>query len=155
MHICKKSSIFAANLENTRVAIERCTVTVKHHYGNALQADSLYIDAATVHLGYEYASAVAWQSWNANKNGGLVLKHAVLKEGVVNVDNYMLFEPVPEYTVTFQDKDGNLIEKQSVFEGEDAVAPEAPEVEGMTFLGWSLSIKRGGKMYDLNGRLVK
>lgn len=123
--------------EKYRVAIERCKVTVNHYYGNALQADSLYIDAATVHLGHEYASAVAWQSWNPNKNGGLVLKHAVLKEGVVNVDNYMLFEPVPQYKVTFQDKDGNLIEEQYVFEGEGAVAPDAPEVEGYTFTGWS------------------
>ena len=125
--------------EQYRVAVEGCTLFIlTEGSGNALQADSLYIDAANVTLGSKYG--VAWQSWNANKNGGLVLKHAVLKEGVVNVDDYMLFEPVPEYTVTFLDKDGNLIEKQTVFEGEDAVAPEAPEVEGMTFLGWSLPI---------------
>ena len=73
---------------------------------------------------------------NPNKNGGLVLKHAVLKEGVVNVSPKMLFEPVPQYKVTFQDKDGNEIETQYVFEGEDAVAPEAPAVEGYTFTGW-------------------
>ena len=39
-------------------------------------------------------------------------------------------------TVTFLDKDGNLIEEQYVVKGEGAVAPEAPEVEGYTFTGW-------------------
>ena len=119
--------------EKYRVAVERCKLSILADV-NALEADSLYIDAANVSLGSKYG--VAWQSWNPNKNGGLVLKHAVLKEGVVNVSAGMLFEPVPEYTVTFQDKDGNLIEEQYVFEGEGAVAPDAPEVEGYTFTGW-------------------
>lgn len=41
-----------------------------------------------------------------------------------------------DVTVTFLDKDGNLIEEQYVVKGEGAVAPEAPEVEGYTFTGW-------------------
>jgi hypothetical protein len=122
--------------EQYRVAVEGCTLYILTvGSGNALQADSLYIDAANVTLGAKYG--VAWQSWNPNKNGGLVLKHAVLKEGVVNVSPGMFFEPVPQYKVTFLDKDGNLIEEQYVFEGEGAVAPDAPEVEGYTFTGWS------------------
>ena len=118
-----------------RVAFEGCNVSVFASSGyTALEADSLYIDAANVSIGSQYD--IAWQSMNPNKNGGLVLKHAVLKEGVVNVSPKMLFEPVPQYKVTFQDKDGNEIETQYVFEGEDAVAPEAPAVEGYTFTGW-------------------
>ena len=118
-----------------RVAFEGCNVSVFASNGDtALEADSLYIDAANVSIGSQYD--IAWRSMNPNKNGGLVLKHAVLKEGVVNVSPKMLFEPVPQYKVTFQDKDGNEIETQYVFEGEDAVAPEAPAVEGYTFTGW-------------------
>ena len=118
-----------------RVAFEGCNVSVFASNGyTALEADSLYIDAANVSIGSQYD--IAWRSMNPNKNGGLVLKHAVLKEGVVNVSPKMLFEPVPQYKVTFQDKDGNEIETQYVFEGEDAVAPEAPAVEGYTFTGW-------------------
>ena len=118
-----------------RVAFEGCNVSVFAYSGyTALEADSLYIDAANVSIGSQYD--IAWRSMNPNKNGGLVLKHAVLKEGMVNVSPEMLFEPVPQYKVTFQDKDGNEIETQYVFEGEDAVAPEAPAVEGYTFTGW-------------------
>ncbi len=40
------------------------------------------------------------------------------------------------YTVTFLGKDGNVLDKQEVFVGGAAVAPEAPEVEGFTFTGW-------------------
>ena len=42
------------------------------------------------------------------------------------------------YLVTFLDKDGNVISTQQVEPGEDAVAPEAPEVEGFTFEGWDI-----------------
>lgn len=41
-----------------------------------------------------------------------------------------------EYTVTFVDKDGNVISAVKVKEGEAAVAPEAPQVEGYEFTGW-------------------
>ena len=41
------------------------------------------------------------------------------------------------YTVTFLGKDGNELKKQTVKKGESATAPEAPEVEGFTFSGWS------------------
>lgn len=41
-----------------------------------------------------------------------------------------------EYTVTFLDKDGNVIEAQKVKEGEAAKAPNAPKVEGYEFIGW-------------------
>lgn len=46
-------------------------------------------------------------------------------------------EAAATYTVTFLDKDGNQIgDAQTVTEGEDATAPEAPEVDGFTFTGW-------------------
>ena len=131
--------------ETYGVTVRRCQVDITAlgaHNLYALQADSLTINAGTLRLTTksDEADAVAWQSNNGSKSGGIVLKHAVIKKGIVNVDKEMLFEPTAEYTVIFLDKDGNTIEKQSVFDGEDAVAPEAPEVEGYTFIGWDQPI---------------
>lgn len=43
------------------------------------------------------------------------------------------------YTVYFMGMDGTILDKQTVVEGEDAVPPEAPEVEGFNFVGWAPS----------------
>ncbi len=45
--------------------------------------------------------------------------------------------PRPEYTVSFLGMDGSVIDTQTVLKGDDAVLPQAPEVEGYTFLKWS------------------
>ena len=43
---------------------------------------------------------------------------------------------VVKFTVVFKDKDGNVLATVEVEEGETAVAPEAPVVEGFEFKGW-------------------
>ncbi len=43
------------------------------------------------------------------------------------------------YTVYFMGMDGTILDKQEVVEGENAVPPEAPQVEGFHFVGWSPS----------------
>lgn len=43
-------------------------------------------------------------------------------------------------TVTFLDRDGGIISTVSVPYGTAAMAPEAPAVDGMTFLGWSADL---------------
>ncbi len=43
---------------------------------------------------------------------------------------------VNKYTVTFKDKDGNVIEAVEVEEGNAATAPTAPAVDGFVFKGW-------------------
>ena len=48
-------------------------------------------------------------------------------------------EQVITYTVYFMGMDGTILDKQEVVEGQDAVPPEAPEVEGFTFKGWAPS----------------
>ncbi|MBP5477030.1 MAG: leucine-rich repeat protein [Paludibacteraceae bacterium] len=45
------------------------------------------------------------------------------------------FEHDP-YTVTFKDAEGNTLKTEQVAPGGAATAPEAPEVEGYTFIGW-------------------
>lgn len=46
------------------------------------------------------------------------------------------FEIKGIYIVTFKDKDGKTIAAVPVEQGQDAVAPEAPELECFTFTGW-------------------
>lgn len=48
-------------------------------------------------------------------------------------------EQVITYTVYFMGMDGTVLDKQEVVEGQDAVPPEAPVVEGFNFTGWAPS----------------
>ena len=47
-----------------------------------------------------------------------------------------VFEAMNRYTVTFVGMNGAVIGYDYVYEGQAATAPEAPEVEGYTFVGW-------------------
>jgi len=47
----------------------------------------------------------------------------------------VLYTPV-EYTVVFKDMNGEVLSTQTVKLGDDAIAPEAPEVGGYIFSGW-------------------
>ncbi len=48
-----------------------------------------------------------------------------------------ILAPVPEYTVTFKNYDGGIINSQTVRKGENAVVPSSPTRAGYEFLGWS------------------
>ena len=55
-----------------------------------------------------------------------------------NIDSKKLeVSRVPDVTVTFTDKDGEVISTQTIPYGTAAVSPEAPKVEGYEFKGWS------------------
>lgn len=58
---------------------------------------------------------------------------------IENVRTNMTVRPVYErrYTVTFLDKDGNVLSSQSIGEGKSATPPAPPVLEGYAFLGWS------------------
>ena len=43
---------------------------------------------------------------------------------------------IRQYTVVFEDKDGDVLKTEIVDEGASATPPDAPEVEGYTFTGW-------------------
>ena len=47
-----------------------------------------------------------------------------------------IFAALDKYTVTFVGMNGAVIGYDYVYEGQAATAPEAPEVEGYTFVGW-------------------
>lgn len=56
-----------------------------------------------------------------------------------NLTVQALYEKLPEpenYLVTFIGHQGELLDTQTVQEGQDAKAPVAPEVDGYTFTGW-------------------
>ncbi len=64
--------------------------------------------------------------------------------GVKGTTNYVkvgtVEAPRPKYNVSFVDMEGKEISAQEIEEGHDAVAPEAPDVEGYTFVGWDTGI---------------
>lgn len=53
-----------------------------------------------------------------------------------------IYTPIPTYTVTFLDKDGNTLKTETVYEGEGATAPEPPFVRGFVFSRWSQAYDR-------------
>lgn len=62
-------------------------------------------------------------------------------EGTTNTTVIGTIEaPKPQYTVNFYDYNGNIIDTQSVNEGDSATAPDAIEREGYTFECWDTNI---------------
>lgn len=57
--------------------------------------------------------------------------------GLINNVEYIK-APVKKYNVVFKDIDGNIINKQDVPEGEDAIEPELPKAEGYN-ISWNRS----------------
>ena len=47
-----------------------------------------------------------------------------------------IIAPKPEYTVTFKDDEGNIIDTQKVMEGSSATSPKVPDKEHYSFVGW-------------------
>lgn len=58
----------------------------------------------------------------------------VINKTIETINNEELL--INKYTVTFKDKDGNILKEETVKEGESATAPTAPTLEGYTFKGW-------------------
>ena len=58
--------------------------------------------------------------------------------GEAGVTRFEVMSAQPPLTVTFLDKDGNVLKVETVAKGADAMAPAAPAVEGMKFTGWSV-----------------
>ena len=61
-----------------------------------------------------------------------------------NIDVNPKYETI-KYTVTFKDKDNNIIETQEVEYGKPVIAPDAPIVDGFVFVSWDKNLE---KVYD-------
>ena len=112
----------------TVVRAEGGSVTVN---GSALTADSVALESdfetgvaltATAAQGYVF---LGWSGSYTNVQMSVTVK--------------ALYER--RYTVTFLDKDGQLLTAVSVGEGKTATAPTPPAYEGYAFVGWSESIQ--------------
>ena len=91
---------------------------------------------------YEYKAAnedfsMEWPQFNAtlhlDRKSEVTFTLDILSDSITTVIKGL------ECTVTFLDKNGNVIAEQTVDTGTSAQAPEAPEYEGYRFTGWSES----------------
>ena len=104
--------------------INRYTVTFVDHDGTLLETQTVEhgSDATTPsdpeREGYTFTG---WDKVFAGVTGDLTVTAVY----VIN-----------EYTVTFVDHDGTVLETQTVEHGSAATAPDGPEREGYTFTGW-------------------
>ena len=79
---------------------------------------------------------IGWQAWNTDYADDAYLNVPV-GESMIGFSALFDYLPdVPTYTVIFFDKEGNILSTQDIKEGENAVPPAAPEVDGFHFVGW-------------------
>lgn len=63
--------------------------------------------------------------------------------------------PKPEYTVTFKDDDGNIIDTQKVTEGSSATSPKVPDKEHYSFVGWDYGFTNVKDDMEITARYAK
>lgn len=78
--------------------------------------------------------------------------------GIEDTSNIIVIDtleaPKPQYTVTFYNEDGTIINTQSVKEGDNATMPANPQKDGYTFVGWSSSVTNIRSDTDLTAMFV-
>lgn len=97
----------------------------------------------------QHLAAATFSSGKASANGNQMIWKGETKKltinypgeqwaGEVGVTRFEVLSASLPLTVTFLDKDGNVLKIDTVANGADATAPEVPAIEGMTFTGWSV-----------------
>lgn len=96
-----------------------------------------YVGQTTIGEDGSYSFTYKLREEPTEKTGDFTIALGI--EGTTNTMVIGTIEaPKPKYTVKFLSKDGaTLLDTQTVTEGKSATVPEAPEVEGYTFVGWS------------------
>ena len=89
-----------------------------------------YIGQITLGEGNSYDFTFVPKEEISESTGNYIISFGIATaDGLVN--NAEIIEcPKPSYNVVFEDTEGNIISNQTVTEGEDALAPELPVVEG-------------------------
>ena len=123
---------------DTAFAGKQITLYV-YGYTGASDYTNEYIGQSTVGNDGSYSFTFKLREEPTEKTGNFTV--AIGIEGTSNTTVIDTIEaPKPTYTVNFYDWYGNIINTQSVTEGENAELPEAPELEGYDFLGWDKSV---------------
>jgi hypothetical protein len=86
----------------------------------------------------EGAVFLGWQAWNNDYEDDDYLHVPAIDDNILGFTAQFEYLPeVPQYTVRFYGKDGAPLLKDTLInEGENAVPPAAPEVDGYHFTGW-------------------
>ncbi|MBE6793311.1 MAG: hypothetical protein E7532_00005, partial [Ruminococcaceae bacterium] len=106
---------------------------------NSVEEGTDFTFTVTVAEGYTLNAVVAdMKTLPCDENGVYTLKAISADTKLIIVATKDSTTPeIVSFTVTFVDKDGNVLSEQKVNYGLAAVAPTAPEVDGYTFTGWS------------------
>ncbi len=89
-----------------------------------------YVGQIKLGTGNSYSFSFVPREEISEETGDYIVSFGIATaDGLVN--NVEIIEaPKPSYNVVFMDTDGNIISNQTVIQGEDAVAPDMPVVEG-------------------------
>lgn len=126
------------NISNTNLDLsgKKATIFVYKAQLNDPTANHIeYVGQTTIGSGntYNFSFIPAESPEQAESNFTI----ALAIEGQTSLFNIdVIYAPLPKYTVSFYDMNGKLINSQQVTQGENAVVPDAPEIEGYTFIGW-------------------
>ena len=66
-----------------------------------------------------------------------------------------IIAPKPDYTVTFKDDEGNIIDTQKVMEGSSATSPKVPDKEHYSFVGWDFGFTNVRDDMEITALYVK
>ncbi len=101
-----------------------CVRGMKYCYNNADYGDDC--------TGKSNSNACKYYYDTDSMNSG----HATFNFSLQDLTAY-IYPPTGDFTVTFVDAEGGILDEQTVASGYDAVAPVPPEVPGYVFYGWS------------------
>lgn len=100
------------------------------------QAQMEYVGQVTIGEGNTYSTTFKTKDEPSEETGNFIVSIAL--EGTTNLLNVdTINAPESECTVRFIGADGEELKVEQVIKGEDASAPEAPQLEGYRFIRWS------------------
>ena len=102
-----------------------CTVTFLDAEGNVIKIEKIYRGLPVTPPEAPALPDKAFDGWDAELS-------SVQRDMTVRP----LYVDAAEYTVTFLDEQGNVLDVQTVFHGRPATAPAAPERSDTVFTGW-------------------
>ncbi len=127
--------------QTPKLDFEDKEITVK--VGEVFDLKPIFIEVeenAVIDYTFDKEGIIEYQSNNSFKaigEGNVIITGTLKDYGVFeNINVTVTIEEEVKYTVTFKDKDGNVLKEEKVALGGSATAPNAPSVEGYIFKGW-------------------